>query len=264
MKKAKAKTRPLASLDFPESELVFALVYPVGTNDRPVIANIRDHLGKFDYKTNEIRLSHYLSSLVKKLELDVKLRKKPEYLRIETHMDAGNRARRESGRCDFMALRACAQISSERKTTTERGKSVPASKKAHVLVSLKRPEEVVALRRIYGSGFYLIGIFATEEERLEFLTKDKNIPIKHAEEIIKRDDTEDDNFGQRTRDTFHMADAFVHLSDQKKCKEQLWRFLDLVFNRPYETPTRDENAMFLAYAAAARSASGRRPRGVPR
>ena len=66
--------------------------------------------------------------------------------------------------------------------------------------------------------------------------------------LFKRDEAEDDELGQQTRDTYHLADAFV------ATKEDVQRFLDLVFGEPHKTPTDDEDAMFLAFSAALRSA----------
>jgi deoxycytidylate deaminase len=123
---------------------------------------------------------------------------------------------------------------------------------AHVIVSLKRPEEVETLRRIYGSGFFLIGIFAGEAERFTFLTKRKGLEDKQALELIHRDQKENDRSGQRTRDTFQMADVFVSV-DKSRYEPDLSRFLRLVFGEPFTTATRDEHAMFLAYAASLRS-----------
>jgi hypothetical protein len=42
---------------------------------------------------------------------------------------------------------------------------------AYVFWSLKHPEEVATLRLVYGGGFHLIGLFATEEERVRELKK---------------------------------------------------------------------------------------------
>jgi deoxycytidylate deaminase len=109
------------------------------------------------------------------------------------------------------------------------------------------------LRRVYGLGFYLIGIFASEAERFEYLTSDKNIPKNDAKLLMKRDEDEEIICGQRTRDTFQLADVFVKLSDDAY-KKQLERFLDLIFGYPYHSPEPDEHAMFLAYSAALRSA----------
>jgi deoxycytidylate deaminase len=75
-----------------------------------------------------------------------------------------------------------------------------------------------------------------------------------VETIIQRDQDEKLDYGQRTRDTFYLADVFVELT-QERYKKQLERFLELVFGHPFKTPTREEHAMFMAYASAARSAS---------
>jgi deoxycytidylate deaminase len=129
----------------------------------------------------------------------------------------------------------------------------PFPRRVYVLDSVKRPEEVDTLRKVYGPGFFLIGIYATEEERQSYLVKDKNIDPQIASELIKRDADEHTPYGQRTRDSFHLADVFIRLRGEEY-KEQLWRFLNLVFSEPFSTPTPEEHAMYLAYAASLRSA----------
>ena len=62
----------------------------------------------------------------------------------------------------------------------------------------------------------------------------------------------DDEYGQRNRKTFHLADVFIE-TKEGHYKQQLERFLDLVFADPFATPTRDEHGMFLAAAASMRS-----------
>ena len=54
------------------------------------------------------------------------------------------------------------------------------------------------------------------------------------------------------RDVFHLADGFVDI-DSADASDQLGRILDLIFGNPFETPRRDEYAMFLAFAASLRS-----------
>src|SRR5262249_14926676 len=141
-----------------------------------------------------------------------------------------------------------------RRKRNEKGLGEPVSKTVHVLNSLKRPEEESMLRKVYGLGFYLIGVFASESERREYLTGDKNIPRRDALALMKRDEDEEAvTFGQRTRNTFQLADVFVKLADDAY-KRQLERFLDLVFGYPYHTPAPDEYSMFVAYSAGLRSA----------
>ena len=232
---------PLGKLDFPESELVFAFVYAAGTNWIPVLDALKNGLAKFGYLSEEIRLSTFLAHY----DLGSTLDDSTEDQRIASRMDAGNEARRRTGRKDLLALAAVSAINRMRKKK-------PLEKTAHILLSLKRPEEVVALRRIYGNGFYLIGVFSTTEERLQYLVEDRNVRSSKAKTLIKRDQQEADEYGQRTRDTFHLADAFVR-ARREDFRSELWRFLDLIFGDPFVTPTPDEHAMFLAYGASTRS-----------
>ena len=60
-------------------------------------------------------------------------------------------------------------------------------------------------------------------------------PKPEALRLIKRDEDEALLLGQRTRDTFQLADVFVKLSEDAY-KKQLERFLDLIFGFPFHTP----------------------------
>lgn len=73
---------------------------------------------------------------------------------------------------------------------------------------------------------------------------------------MTRDEAEDEiPFGQRTRDTFHLADFFVHLdSDEDKLWNTIERIKQVIFGHPYVTPVFDEFAMFMAFSASLRSA----------
>jgi deoxycytidylate deaminase len=78
---------------------------------------------------------------------------------------------------------------------------------------------------------------------------------KEAAQLIQRDRGEPIPNGQRVADAFHMSDFFVRLEgDDDKLKKSLWRILDILFGRPTITPTFQEYAMFLAFAASLRSA----------
>lgn len=120
-------------------------------------------------------------------------------------------------------------------------------------MTLKRPEEVATLRKVYGDGFFLIGVFATETERLDYLIE-RNAPKDEALRLIRRDAEEsDDEFGQYTTDTFQLSDVFVQFRNGA-FEEELSRFFNLIFSHPYITPTQQEHGMFMAYAASLRSA----------
>jgi Cytidine and deoxycytidylate deaminase zinc-binding region len=73
--------------------------------------------------------------------------------------------------------------------------------------------------------------------------------------LMLRDEDGHLRHGQRVADTFHLADFFVRLDGNNDVlKNGIWRILDILFGNPYKTPTFDEYAMFLAFAAALRSA----------
>lgn len=243
---ATRKPTPLDSLDYPDAEIVLGLVAPVGTDLEGVRSRVRDHVKQFSYDTNVLRLSGFLDRL-NPSSLGVELKQEPEYERINTHMNAGNKLRAKAKRGDLLALYAVSEIHFKRKDTTQ---PMPAT--VHVLDSLKNPDEVTALRRIYGPGFYLIGVYSPEHDRLDNLITRRHLTPEQAEKLIARDEAEEENLGQQTRDTFFLSDVFVRQGE--KGASELRRFLDLVFGHQFHTPTPDENAMFLAYAASLRSA----------
>jgi deoxycytidylate deaminase len=235
----------IEAFEFCDSELVIGLVYAVGTNYKPVQQSIEKLLDKYGYRNVPIRISELISTITSgKLEDD------SEINRISSRMTAGNNACRSSGRKDLWALAATAEINKLRGQDVSKQEACPRT--AHLIFSLKRPEEVATLRKVYGDGFLLIGVFATEKERLDSLIE-KNAPKNDAIKLFKRDEEEtSDEYGQQTRETFHLADVFVQLKGGAY-DEELSRFFSLVFSDPYVTPTQQEHAMFLAYASSLRS-----------
>lgn len=192
------------SFEYPDSELVFGVVVAVGTDVGQLETTLTNHLRKFQYRLNSIRLSELLKTDVVQKRHGVQIRTDGEYQRTSDLMDAGNKMPEISGQPAFLALLAASQIAHKR-----RGKSMPAH--VHLLNSLKRPEEVEALRRIYGPGFFLIGVYAPESDRKAYLKHEKDTTDAEADLLMRRDQDEEPRFGQRTRDTFHLADVFVRL-----------------------------------------------------
>ncbi|HYI92076.1 MAG TPA: anti-phage dCTP deaminase [Bryobacteraceae bacterium] len=238
--------------DYPDAELVFALVCAVGTDYKPVLEYLKDTIKLAGYAPNELKISEWFPEVADHLGLNLSLSNATEYDRISSRIEAGNIIRAETEQADVFALIAASKIYSTRERDDAKN-PVAHKRNAHILVSLKRPEEVDTLRKIYGPGLFVIGIFADESQRSEYLTKRKGLDAGQANNLIQRDAKEKKEFyGQRTRDTFQMADLFVGL-DGKQYEKGIGRFLELVFGNPFSTPTRDEHAMFLAYAASLRS-----------
>ncbi len=224
-------------------EFVIGLVAPVGVDLSSVQTVLKDYLRQFHYKSNHIRLS----SLIKKIEgLQTPIDESTEYKRIDSLMTAGNEARQKAGRGDFVAALGICSV--YEKHINDK----PPKKVAHIFDSIKHPDEVQTLRNVYGDGFYLIGIASSRSRRLKYLTDQKGIRPEEAENLIARDESEEFEFGQHMREAFHLSDAFVNI-DAEDYEGQLARILDLIFGKPWLTPTKDEYAMFIAYAASLRS-----------
>lgn len=79
-----------------------------------------------------------------------------------TVMNRGNEARHKTGRADILALVAIADSRVKRGSDNR-----PLPGRAFILRQLKRPEEVQLLRRTYGTGFVLLGIFSPRAAREE-------------------------------------------------------------------------------------------------
>lgn len=242
------------TFEFPDAELVFGIVCAVGGNSRRVELELVNLLKLYGYESNVIRLSSFLPAAHGIFNITNPLATEPEYERIKSHMDVGNMVRQSSKAPHLLALAAIAEINRDR-TRTVNGLSEPRLRRANILVTLKRTEEIDILRRVYGPGFFLIGVYASERERRDYLMDDFGMSAPQAEELIKKDEEDDHPLGQQTREAFHRADVFVRLyRNSHRYKQQLKRFLELVFRNPYHTPTVDEHGMFLAYASSLRSA----------
>lgn len=220
-----------------EGELVIGIVSAVGTESKRVIETLTDRLKLFGYDAQEIRVS----SILPRPENDVS-----EYERIKHFMMEGDRLRENSKNDAILAAGVAKKIAENRN-----GSLV---KKAYIVNSLKHPREVEFLRKVYADGFYLIGIHADIKRRHNFLTEDKGCTQEQANELIKIDEDESLDHGQKTRDTYHLADFFLNFGNNiDQIKNGLQRFLELIFSHPYKNPTFDEFAMFMAFNSSVRS-----------
>ena len=231
-----------------DSELVIGLVGAVGTDLEHVTKILSDRLAKFEYTTKSIRISNDIITPVAEIE-----QTKDNYQRIDRLMTAGNKLRKDASDKALLVKAAAAKISQIRVDINK--KEEPLKKHAFIISSLKHPDEVQALRKIYSNGFFLIGVFAAESRRVEYLIKNKDISPENAELLINRDVDESNPFGQHTRNTYHLSDFFINYDGNiDRLQHDLWRTLDLMFGSPFVTPTFDEFSMFMAFSASLRSA----------
>ena len=226
------------------TELVFGIVAPLGADREGLQARIDDKLRAFGYTANFLRLSDFPQRVS-----DDWFESPPVPDPQERLIDRGNELRRRSGRPDILALFGIADLA-RRRLRREFGRRT-----AHVIWSLKRPEEVATLRAVYGPGVFITGVYVPRSRRVAHLATLPGWDQRKAQRLVARDESEPDvEFGQRMADAYQLADVFVEDGDESTDRD-IERFLDLIFGSPFVTPTPDESAMFLAYGVGARSGS---------
>jgi deoxycytidylate deaminase len=267
-------------------ELVFGLVGAIGTDLKAVAALLSDALRTVYYESTHINL------LDQVLEVDRWAEDLSPFVdeRMHQRMNKGNQCREELNRKDALALLAIARIRAERKAVNEsldvedrlparerkrRAKGndkKPIPRRAFILRSLKTPDELDRLRRVYRENCYVVAAYCPDERRRTHLAelisasrhaRPEGKSRASAEELIARDQREREHeYGQNVLDTFWQADVFLDATDPSSMQETAHRFVELVFGHPFRTPTRDEYGMFLAHGAALRSSSGGRQVGA--
>ncbi|MFZ5500882.1 MAG: deaminase, partial [Candidatus Micrarchaeota archaeon] len=139
----------------------------------------------------------------------------------------------------------------------------PSPRTVYIFHSLKRPQEVKLLKMLYGPRCIFLGAYSPREQRVTQLTEqiavtrsttDSHLFRHRAEALITTDESEGPSFGQSVQEAFPFADAFINTDDVAALPDQIARFLGLLFGNPIQSPTKDEFGMFLAKAAALRSA----------
>lgn len=240
-----------ASSSVAGAEIVIGLVAPVGTDVDFVEKTLLERLEQFGYSFEPVRVS----GLIREFKgLKRPLVESPYQDRVLSYMDAGNQLRKDHERGDVLALSAVGAIQQARRRRNA-GDDGPSPKTAYVVRSLKHPDEVRTLREVYGAGFFVVGVSSSRDARRRVLVEQRGLSVSAAEHLLDRDESERDGHGQQTRDAFQLSDAFIALGDrEEENRSQLWRLLDLLFGQPFVTPTQDEYAMYLAYAASVRSA----------
>ncbi len=240
-------------------ELFFAIVAPVGADVDIVCGSLESVLSRFGYRLHTIRLIEELKRIPGYLENESEFFDK----KLEGRMDAGDEFRKDTDLDSALALLALENIRDFR-MQKEGSESVVISRQAYLFRSLKRPEEVDILRRIYGSNLVLIGIHAGRDKRIENLSE--LIAHSHfsaqrehcrdkAEYLIIRDESDETkDHGQQLRKAFPLSDFFLDSTNAQAIDAEIERFLNLLFGKPVVTPKRDEIGMAHAYIAALRSA----------
>jgi deoxycytidylate deaminase len=230
-----------------DSELVIGLVGPLGTDNHKVRDFLMERLRAYSYEPRLVRLSTTVIPALAPANLEGI----SEYDRANKLIDQGNRIRKMSRNNAVLAIASAWAIAKLRPDPRGEIKRI-----AYVITTLKRPEEVAELRKIYGNGFYLFGVHTEGSRRVETLMARGNGMTRwEAEKLVERDEHEAGEYGQDTRGTFHLSDFFIaDENNDDKLRHSINRCLDVVFGHPHLTPTFGEFAMFMAFASALHSA----------
>ncbi len=229
------------------SEIVVGLVGPLGTDTPKVRKMISERLRAYGYESDEIQISTMIIPVLAGTE---KIPPKTQQYNYRNRLiNLGNAIRKKTENNAILAIAAAAEISRRRPNPEKK-----VTKRAYIISSLKNPQEVEELRKIYGGGFYLFAIHSDRNRRAEKLTE-SGITLDLAWKLLLRDEDEKYSHGQHTADTFHLADFFVaDENNDDKLQNSITRCLDVIFSNPFITPTFNEFAMFMAFASSLRSA----------
>ncbi|WP_418318305.1 anti-phage dCTP deaminase [Piscinibacter sakaiensis] len=249
-----------SSADEPKAiELVFGMVGPTGVDLTRLCNSLQAQLKSVGYECKIVRLSELILPYLGKPPTA-----RNEFQRIDELMTEGTNLRRETKQADIIGRLGLAKIRELREGITGDANKVPDRGVAYIVRSFKRPEEVKLYRDVYGRAFSLISCYSPRQGRVQHLTRkfrgligQESSSHVSAEEfavrLIKRDYEEEGKLGQQLGRTFPLADFFVSEAARNQLDAQMRRLVRLVFGDPYISPTRDEQGMFFAQAAALRS-----------
>jgi cytidine deaminase len=204
-----------------DPELFIGLVGAVGADRAFLSTSLKESLAHVRYAFEEIHIIEQ-THLIKKWQ---SLPEKPLEDRYKTHIAAGDEFRETFGLGDALARWALASVRAFRKQRTGNADE-PVSRMAFGLRSLKHPEEITLLRKVYGPNFFLIAAYSPYNTRLDqFMRKiaaSYNVSgssvTKYrsaAAEILELDQAEGDKkLGQNLRESFPYADVFINVADK--------------------------------------------------
>ena len=245
------------SANFPE--LVIGLIGPLGVDLDHVAECLQTDLRAVGYSSKLVGLSAILGTIG---GLNVELKTEPEDERLRTHMKAGTELRSTTGRGGILAHLGLLQIQAHRKLRSGNAQTA-IPKQAFVVRQLKHRDEIHDLRDIYGDGFLTLSIYAPRAERERAAVQRLRTKISGATEdwvketaldLIKTDEAEEGKpLGQRVSDAFALGDYFIDATNRASTKKDIRRFIEILFQNNFQTPTRDEFGMYQASAVAKRS-----------
>lgn len=241
-------------------ELVFGIVGPIGVDIDEVVGGLSRALTDVGYHPAPI----HLTDLIEDKRIKVKRDFSTYYNRYHSLIAYANAYRNLAKNAAAMAGVAIAKIRELRAERT-RSEVTPARGTAYIVRQFKRPEEIELMRQVYGRKFIQVSVFGSSADRrrimMEKIRRYESSPKTDAEcerqaiDLIDTDHNQkDDVNGQRIADVFHLGDVFVDGIAPEQANETIRRFIRAFFGDTKASPNKDEYGLYVAAAAALRSA----------
>jgi deoxycytidylate deaminase len=244
-------------------ELFFGIAGPIGVNIEAICDSLANALRLVRYDSAQIHLTKEMMAY----SLPTPPEKVPDsnfYTDVIFKIKYANALCAEFKDPATLARIALRSISNVRARHSGDSQTPPKTGLAYIIRQFKRPDEVSLLRQVYGKQFILISAYGSVEQRQGLLEERLRHTMPpsttHTEivrgvcELIEKDAVEEDNdFGQRLRETFHLADVFIDGLSKQEMDEKLNRFVQAFFGRTDIAPSKQEYGMYAAKSASLRS-----------
>jgi deoxycytidylate deaminase len=257
-------------------ELVIAVVGHVGSGTSTIAGRLKEALedGSLPggaYEATVLKARAEILGWATRNGLDHPPGKDEDLAYVKGLQDLGNEMR---SRLRDHAAVARALLSTIRATRAsklgvdrKRGAAVApdGKRRAYIVDSVRHPDEVALLRRVYRPAFALVGVVCdTEVRRSRLHEKFRDAGKKAATEFMERDEDEGLKHGQHVADAFHLADYFINNTEEQlfsgrsnphwDVPDQLGRLIKIIQQTEIIRPTLAETAMHAAFGAKVRSA----------
>ncbi|WP_190323120.1 anti-phage dCTP deaminase [Candidatus Tokpelaia sp.] len=241
-------------------DIFIGIVSLVGTDIEAVISALKLAFTEFDYNVHHIKISSLFKNINNILVTPfLDKAEKEKRKRIENYIKFGNKVREEKESNDFLARIAISEI------LNKRGDKPIYHRNVYIIDQLKTVEEIKLLKSVYGKAFFQISIYSARDKRVTYLAKlkakaenkrDGTTFRDEAEALVNTDYNEKDKpYGQKVGKIFQLADIIISADnvEEHPIKQQVERFVELLFGSNKYSPNRMEYGMYMAHSAALRS-----------
>ena len=238
-------------------EIIIGLVGPVASGVTTAGELLEKIISKtYGYAVNPVRMSGLIEKNADYVGIEYQ-EGLPAAERIELLQGVGSKLRAKFGGA-YLAAKAIELIAIDRGDhgfADEAMQEPNKIRRVHVIDSIKNQKEVDLFRSVYGSAFWLVGVFAPKDVRKGRLERNGSASST-AEDIMQRDEHEGPDHGQDVRETFFGSDYFLKNAGNStsELEKSIERLLCCIFEDKIITPSTEERGMVSAKQAAASSA----------